>query len=309
MALTSYHHVDKCHRSFPSAHLDGIHCQTDCMTLRSSHPETVLCSFCYGQQCHQLSGYDFDIPWGKPFVPHDTSLTQTSSSHSQGNDVSSIVPQSNLLFSSPEAGNSLVLPHGPTPPPALTSLQHANNAFQVNVTLQQALAESTATVPMQVHTILQELRGKCLVCWRHSCSATHPTSQCKGTDRWSGWRREGSVGGDFAWKRARFINSTAGDTRGYCWKCLLNPDWQPVHRNSSTHGCLFPDMIFEMIWIIAHSDELRSALATQTGDPTILTMDGFVEWCRRRFNGDKKWRNFSTQLVLFFYHGCRIHVG
>ncbi|KAF8328720.1 uncharacterized protein EI90DRAFT_3017570 [Cantharellus anzutake] len=52
------------------------------------------------------------------------------------------------------------------------------------------------------------------------------------------------------------------------------------------------------------SEALHKGLANYIGDPKVETICGYESWLLGRWEGNKKWCNSSTLLVLFFYRCC-----
>ncbi|KAF8318857.1 uncharacterized protein EI90DRAFT_3020916 [Cantharellus anzutake] len=117
-----------------------------------------------------------------------------------------------------------------------------------------------------------------------------------------GWQQYQEGYHQWKWKRGLFCTKGDGkDIEGYCWKCLLNMDSSLVHTCPTKDGCKFPDMIPEMAWMVLGSEALRKGLANYIGDPKVETICGYKLWLLGRWEGNKKWCNSSTLLVLFFY--------
>jgi hypothetical protein len=120
-----------------------------------------------------------------------------------------------------------------------------------------------------------------------------------------GWQQYQEGYQEWQWKRVLFCTKGDGkDIEGYCWKCLLNMDSSLVHTCPMKDGCKFPDMVPEMAWMVLGSEVLRKGLANYVGDPKVETLSGYESWLLGRWEGNKKWRNSSTLLVLFFYRSC-----
>ncbi|KAF8312305.1 uncharacterized protein EI90DRAFT_3023133 [Cantharellus anzutake] len=136
-------------------------------------------------------------------------------------------------------------------------------------------------------------------CRPHSSGKMSPGTQGQG------WQQYQEGYHKWKWKRGLFCTKGDGkDIEGYCWKCLLNMDSSLVHTCPTKDGCKFPDMIPEMAWMVLGSEALRKGLANYIGDPKVETICGYESWLLGRWEGNKKWRNSSTLLVLFFYRCC-----
>ena len=224
------------------------------------------------------------------------------------------IHSSNNTQHSPHSSSSSLKVHPPSSSSSSSASVHSGphlqvgpSALAINSLFQRSKADTAAAIPLQVLRCLQQLKGKCLLCWLHGAESDHITSCCPGTGEWEGWQRSKLGVDDFAWKHWYFSENKSNDVKGYCWKCLLNLDWLPVHHINTTQGCLFPDMVFEIVWIILDSQPLCKALSEYVGREDVADVNGYTSWLLGRFNGEKKWRHCSTLLVLFFFNFACSH--
>lgn len=112
-------------------------------------------------------------------------------------------------------------------------------------------------------------------------------------------------------------NDKKDEHYGYCWCCLLNDDSTALHpyrkelalgtkvNRAESRGCLYPDMVFPLAWVVVGDAQMRRSLAAHMRDSRIETVEGFQEWMMERVDGDKKWRNFATHLIVWFYNSYK----
>ncbi|KAF8322910.1 P-loop containing nucleoside triphosphate hydrolase protein [Cantharellus anzutake] len=239
-----------------------------CMELRKSERCMVLCAVCHKKEEGKLRDYNFNRRWGKPFA----------------------IP--GLLDLPPLLDLPLLL--GLPPPLDLPPLWDHPTWPSI---LRFSDPEPMAVVPYKIKCkpVSRSLRGNVYFV---GCM---------------GWQEHQLQRQDRSWKRNHFCAEVGEggkkrDVQGYCWICLLDKSSTLAHRDSTLGGCMFRDMIPEMAWIILGSERLRKALADYAGDDKVVTISGYESWLLFRWEGSKKWRNFSTQLVLFFFHHARNHL-
>lgn len=142
---------------------------------------------------------------------------------------------------------------------------------------------------------LKELHGLCLACLSDGMeSTTHKTHKCL---RWERYKMGKQA---FDWKKEYFCS---GADKGYCYRCLLNPDYIHVHPQGPGHmECMYDGIVFELCWIVIGNRELLQSLATYLNEPELSSQSEYIDWLRRKFNDDRKWRNCATLLIVWFYN-------
>jgi hypothetical protein len=162
----------------------------------------------------------------------------------------------------------------------------------VNATLLQKMEQELKRIPLEVVVGLPGLQGKCLGCMSKGveCSS-HETHKCK---HWGFHKYEGH--GAFEWKKEFFCNS--GD-KGYCYRCLLNPDHNRIHEGKR---CVYAGIVFEIVWLVMHNSDLRKSLGRHMRHSGLEEQKEFGLWVKRMYDGkDRKWRNCGTHLIVWFH--------
>ena len=177
-------------------------------------------------------------------------------------------------------------------------LQPTSTALNVNSALHRKYALQAQQMPMRVEACLRALQGLCLVCLSQGIhNKGHQTHKCK---KWERYKMGAQA---FEWKKDQFCSR--GD-KGYCYKCLLNPDHPPVHPNGSGYGqCIYDGIVFELCWIVIGNDKLLKSLATYLNEPGLSSQKEYIDWLRGKYNDDRKWRNCATLLLIWFHNTFR----
>ena len=188
--------------------------------------------------------------------------------------------------------------HTSLAPLAPVPLQSTSTALNVNTALHRKYAQEAKKMPVRVEICLEGLEGLCLACLCDGIeSSGHKTHKCLR------WQRRKMGRQAFEWKKEHFCS---GEHKGYCYKCLLNPDHVGMHPEGSGYGqCFFDGIVFELCWIVLGNQGLLQSLASYVDEPGLVSQSEYIEWLRGKFHDDRKWRNCATLLVVWFYNTFR----
>jgi len=188
------------------------------------------------------------------------------------------------------------LPHLPLPPLPPVLLQATSTTLNVNSALHRKYAKEAKKMPMRVETCVKGLQGLCLACLCDRIETKgHQTHRCKKWQRYKMGSRQA-----FEWKKEHFCSK--GD-KGYCYRCLLNPDYVGVHPEGSAYGqCQYAGIVFEVCWLVIGNKGLLKSLAKYVDEPGLENEPEYIEWLKGKFNDDRKWRNCATLLIVWFYN-------
>lgn len=186
----------------------------------------------------------------------------------------------------------------PLPPPPPIPLKSTSMALNINSSLHRKQVLQAKQMPLRVETCLMGLEGLCLACLVEGIECrNHKTPQCF---KWSRIKMGRQA---FDWKKEYFCSS--GD-KGYCYRCLLNPDYAPVHPNGPGYReCIYDGIVFELCWIMIGNKELLGSLGRYLDEPGLTSQSEFIDWLRGKFDDDRKWRNCATLLLVWFYNTFR----
>ena len=140
------------------------------------------------------------------------------------------------------------------------ALQPTSTTLNVNTALHRKYKEEARKMPLRVEVCLKGLEGLCLGCLCDGIERrSHKTHKCPR------WQRSKMGSQAFDWKKEHFCS---GEDKGYCYRCLLNPDYAGVHPDGpGPRECAYDGIIFELCWIVLGDQVLLQSLGRYVDEP------------------------------------------